>query len=156
MSDNLYKVLELENDLQDKFLNGFKLSSKDIQDIILNLKTKLKKLNNQELLYLLKNGSVIHNVIDVASYLKKYKINKKELANNNSYKEELKKLNNFIELINESSISESEYVYICNICDVDNVAIYLLSKMTNEDIMKLSNESDDWNYKLFLYGNLKA
>ena len=50
---------------------------------------------------------------------------------------------------------EEEYMYICNKCDVDNVASYLLTNMSNEDIMALSWESDDWNYKLFLFENLK-
>ena len=46
-------------------------------------------------------------------------------------------------------------MFICNKCEVDNVASYLLDKMSNEDIMTLSQESDDWNYKLFLFENLK-
>ena len=65
-------------------------------------------------------------------------------------------LNNFISLISDSALDETEYMFICSKCDVDNVASYLLSKMSNDDIMKLSKETDDWNYKLFLYGNLKA
>ena len=34
-------------------------------------------------------------------------------------------------------------MYICSKCDVDNIANYLLDNMTNEDIMSLSNKSDD-------------
>ena len=155
MSDNLYKVIELDNDITDKLMNGIK-HEEEIQDLVLKLEGILPKLNNKEILYILKNGNGIHEVIDVANYLKKYKINKKELMQDKTYSDELKKLNNFIALISDSSIDETEYMYICSKCDVDNVASYLLSKMSNDDIMKLSNESDDWNYKLFLYGNLKA
>lgn len=156
MSDNLYKVLELENELTDLLLSGYTKESNEVNLIINKIQQILPKLNNKELLYLMKNGSSIHEFIDVTNYLKKYRINKDELKIDNSYSDELKKLNNFIELINDSSIDENEYIYICTKCDVDNVASYLLSKMSNEDIMKLSTETDDWNYKLFLYGNLKV
>ena len=155
MTDNLYKVFEIENELTDIILkdNNDEL---EIEKIVSKLKRILSKLNNREILYILKNGSSIHEVIDVLDYLKKYKIDKKELENEKSYKDELIKLNNFIELINDSAYNEQEYYYVCEKCDIDNVASYLLSKMNNEDIMNLSNESDDWNYKLFLYGNLKV
>lgn len=156
MSDNLYKVIELDTELADLLFDGYAKESTEVNVIIDKFQKILPKLNNKELLYLLKNGNSIHEFLDVADYLKKYKINKKELKIDNSYSDELKKLNNFIELISDSSIDENEYMYICMKCDVDNVASYLLSKMSNEDIMRLSNETDDWNYKLFLYGNLKA
>ncbi|MBQ8892677.1 MAG: hypothetical protein IJ068_07440 [Bacilli bacterium] len=156
MSNDLYKVIEIDNEITDKLMDGVKISDDIIQEFVLKLEKILSKLSNNELLYLLRNGNSIHDIIDVTSFLKKYKINKKELESDNSYKDELKKLNNFIELINDSAIDEVEYMYICSKCDVDNVASFLLSKMSNDDIMKLSTETDDWNYKLFLYGNLKA
>ena len=156
MSDNLYKVLELENDLYELDVENNGKGSAEEKNLIFKLDKKLNKLNNNELIYLLKNGTIIHQVLDVLVYFKKYKINKKELKERKSYKEELDKLNNFIEDIRDSVINEKEYMYICSKCDVDNIANYLLDNMTNEDIMSLSNKSDDWNYKLFLYGNLKA
>ena len=155
MSQSLYKILELDNEITDGLLNNKSIDDLDIQKSIMKIKSYLKKIDNREVLYLLKNGNSINEVLDVTEYLNKYKINKKELKENNSYKEELNKLNIFIELISDSSINEEEYMYICNKCGVDEIANYLLSKMTNRDIMELSNESDDWNYKLFLYGNLK-
>ena len=155
MSQSLYKILELDNEITDGLLNNKSIDDLDIQKSIMKIKSYLKKIDNREVLYLLKNGNSINEVLDVTEYLNKYKINKKELKENNYYKEELNKLNIFIELISDSSINEEEYMYICNKCGVDEIANYLLSKMTNRDIMELSNESDDWNYKLFLYGNLK-
>ena len=155
MSDNLYDIIEYENDLYDIVENN-KIGSDEEKEIISKIKKILVKLNNNELIYLLNNGTIIHTVVDILLYFKKYKINKKELKENNSYKEELNKLNNFIENVRESTINEDEYLYICSKCDVDNIANYLLDHMSNEDIMSLSNASDDWNYKLFLYGNLKA
>ena len=156
MSDNLYKIINLEDELTELFFNGKRNDDLEVIELVSKIERILPKLNNKEILYLLKNGTSIHDVLDIVVYLKKYKINKKELKEENSYKEELKKLNNFIEMVSDSSINENEYMYICMKCDVDQVASYLLSHMTNEDIMSLSNESDDWNYKLFLYGNLKA
>ena len=156
MSDNLLKAIEIDNEITDMLINGLNSKDEIMQRFTLKLSKILEKLNNKEILYLLQNGNGIHEIIDVLNFLKKYKINKKELELDNSYTDELKKLNNFIELINDSSINEDEYMYICSKCDVDNVASFLLSKMSNDDIMKLSNETDDWNYKLFLYGNLKA
>ena len=156
MSNTLYRVLEIDNEITSKLLDGYKLTHEEIQIFTIKLEKLLLKLNNNEILYLLKNGNGIHEIIDVVNYLKKYKINKKELMKDNSYTDELKKLNNFVELISDSSINETEYLFICQKCDVDNVANFLLSKMSNNDIMKLSMEIDDWNYKLFLYGNLKA
>ena len=156
MSDNLYKVLDLENDLSELYYQNLKLESEQVQNILSKLEKVLGKLNNTELIYLLKNGTIIHQVLDVLIYFKKYKINKKELKENNSYKEEFNKLNKFIEEIRDSVWNEDEYMYICSKCEVDTVASFLLSQMSNEDIMSLSNASDDWNYKLFLYGNLKA
>ena len=70
-------------------------------------------------------------------------------------KEAFKKLSYFVERIREASVCEEEYMYICEKTKVDEVADFLLTNMSNEDIMSLSNETDDWNYKLFLYGNLK-
>ena len=156
MSDNLLKAIEIDNEITDMLIDGLHSKDEIMQSFTLKLSKILEKLNNKEILYLLQNGNGIHEIIDVLNFLKKYKINKKELELDNSYTDELKKLNNFIELINDSSINEDEYMYICSKCDVDNVASFLLSKMSNDDIMKLSNETDDWNYKLFLYGNLKA
>ena len=156
MSDNLYKVLNLENDLSELYYQNLKLESEQVQIIITKLEKVLVKLNNTELIYLLKNGTIIHQVLDVLVYFKKYKINKKKLKETNSYKEEFNKLNKFIEEIRDSVWNEDEYMYICSKCDVDTVASFLLSQMSNEDIMSLSNASDDWNYKLFLYGNLKV
>ena len=155
MSDNLYKVLSLENDMLDCLYDNTVDEDKLVM-LINKINKILPKLSNKEIMYLLQNGSVMHDYTNVLDYLKKYKINKTELKKDNSYKEELRKLNSFLELINDSYFDDNEYKYICRQCDIDNVASFLLSKMSNEDIMMLSNESDDWNYKLFLYGNLKS
>ena len=153
MSQELNKILMYDDDIKKLLLSNNQLK---IKEIVSKIEKILNKLNNIEILYLLKNNYYLHDYIDVCLYLKKYKINKKEIKENNSYKEELINLNNFISYVSDCSINEEEYMYICNKCEVDNIANYLLSNMSNLEIMELSNESNDWNYKLFLYGNLKS
>ena len=156
MSENLFKVMKLEEELDVFFENGVDATDSECEKVVLNVSKLLEKLNNDDLLYLLLNAESIHKVIDVTAYFKKYKINKKKIKNENTYKENFKKLRLFVERIREVSICEEEYMYICTKCDVDCVSDYLLTNMSNEDIMDLSQETDDWNYKLFLFGNLKA
>ncbi len=152
--DNLQKIIDLEEKLKELADQESEYTN-EIENIVSKMSNLLTKLDNDQLIFLLRNGTIIHEVIDVDKYFKKYKINKKELKEDNSYKEEFKKLNNFIDRINDVAISEAEYLFICKKCDVDNVALFLLKNMSNEDIMAISNESSDWNYKLFLFGNLK-
>ena len=95
-------------------------------------------------------------MLDVANYFKRYKVNKKKLKEDNTYKEAFKKLNSFVERICDASLSDEEYRFICYKCDVDGVSEYLLKNMENQDIMELSKETDDWNYKLFLFSKFKA
>ena len=152
--DNLQKIMDLEENLKELADKELEYTD-EIKSIVSKISNLLTKLNNDELIYILQNGTIIHEVVDVDTYFKKYKINKRSLKENNSYREEFKKLNYFIDRINDVALSENEYLYICRRCDVDNVALYLLNHMSNEDIMSISNESTDWNYKLFLFGNLK-
>ena len=155
MSENLDKVLKLENKLASLIQDGISTTDTKCEKVVLQIARLLSKIDNQELLYLLDNEYCIHEVIDVTAYFKKYKLNKKEIKKNNSYVEEFNKLSLFVEEIREKSICEDEYLYICYKCDVDGASDYLLSNMSNEDIMKIANQSDDWNYKLFLFENLK-
>ncbi len=156
MSENLVKILKFEDQLADLFENGIDTTNTKGEEIVLEISKLLKKASNDDLLYLLLNCNYIHKVIDVTTYFKKYKINKKNLASEKNYKETFEKLSLFVERIHEASVCESEYLFICSKCDVDNIASFLLKNMSNEDIMSLSNASDDWNYKLFLFENLKA
>ena len=155
MSENLDKILKLENKLVSLIEAGFDTTDTKCEKVVLQIARLLDKISNHELLYLLNESDCISQVIDITAYFKKYKLNKKEIKENNTFMEEFKKLSSFVEEIREKSICEEEYLYICYKCDVDNVAAFLLSNMPNEDIMMLANQSDDWNYKLFLFENLK-
>lgn len=155
MSENLKRIINLEYELEELIENNIDVSDNKCESIILNISNLLKKISNDDLIYLLLNGNYIHKVIDVTAYFKKYKINKKKLKEEDSYKESFKRLRYFVERIRYASICDEEYMFICNKCDVDNISNYLLTNMKNEDIMTLSQESDDWSYKLFLFENLK-
>ena len=152
MSEYLKQLIILDNKVEEKE----DLKADDSLEIINKMSSLLKHLNNDELLYVLNNLVCIHQVIDVDAYFKKYKINKKKLKEENSYKEAFQRLSSFVERIQDASLSEYEYQYICKLCDVDNVSDYLLKNMDNNSIMELSKESDDWNYKLFLFSNFKS
>ena len=155
MSDNLQKVMNLECELAVLLEDGIDTTDVKCEEVVLKISKFLEKMNNDDLIFLLLNGDYIHQVIDVTAYFKKYKINKKKIKEEDSYKEAFKRLSSFVERIRNASVCEEEYMYICQRCNVDEVAAYLLHNMKNEDIMALSQESDDWNYKLFLFENLK-
>ena len=155
MSENLDKILKLENKLASFMEDGIDTTDTKCEKVVLQIARLLDKISNHELLYLLNESDCISQVIDITAYFKKYKLNKKEIKENITFIDEFKKLSSFVEEIREKSICEEEYLYICYKCDVDSAASFLLSNMPNEDIMRLANQSDDWNYKLFLFENLK-
>ena len=152
----MLKIIDLDEKLNIFLEEGLDATDDKCEKLVLEITKLLEKLDNDELLYLMTNVESIHSFIDITSYFKQYKINKKEIKEKNLYQETFKKLNLFVERIRDVSICEEEYMYICQKCAVDDTSNYLLSNMSNEDIMLLSKESDDWNYKLFLFGNLKV
>lgn len=156
MSDNLLKIMKLEEQLSEFLEKRIDATNEECEKVVSSVGKLLDKLDNDELLYLLSDESCIHQFVDITAYFKKYKINKAKLKEEKNYQETFRKLNLFVERIRNVSICEEEYMTICQKCAVDDVSNYLLSKMTNEEIMSLSFETDDWNYKLFLFANLKT
>ena len=125
MSDNLYKILSFENDMAEGFYD------QKGDDYLMNLINKinkiLPKLSNQEIMYLLKNGDIIHKYTNVLDYLKKYKINKTKLKQEKNYKEELEKLNNFIELVSDSAYDDIDIIiFVRNVILIMLQIIYYL------------------------------
>ena len=112
MSDNLKKVLILEDKLEEYLENNnlhiytIDRESEEYVKIKDELARLINHLNNDELIYLLNNGTLIHDVLDVANYFKRYKVNKKKLKEDNTYKEAFKKLNIFVERICDASLSD--------------------------------------------------
>ena len=145
MSENLRKILKLEVELEDYLKDGIDTTNVECEKVVLKISKLLDKIDNVELLEVLNPEYALHEVIDVSAYFKKYKLDKVKLKKENYYLEDLR----------EKAVCEEEYLYICLKVDVDDTAAYLLRNMSNEDIMMLANESDDWNYKLFLFENLK-
>ena len=151
MSSSYKKILKLETELED-----LDIDNEDKRDkILVQISNLLDKIDNMELLDLYSEPYLLNGFINVPLYFKKYKLDKKKLKEDNSYKEEFKKVSLLVEEIRDKCDNEEEYLFLCYKCDVDNVASYLLKHMSNEDIMELANETDDWSYKLFLFENLK-
>ena len=151
MSSSYKKILKLETELE--YLD---IDNEDKRDkILVQISNLLDKIDNMELLDLYSEPYLLNGFINVPLYFKKYKLDKKKLKEDNSYKEEFNKVNLLVEEIREKTNNEQEYLFLCYKCDVDNVASFLLKHMSNEDIMNLANETDDWSYKLFLFENLK-
>ena len=151
MSPSYEKILKLETKLED-----LDIDNEDKRDkILLQISNLLDKIDNMELLDLYSEPYILNGFINLPLYFKKYKLDKKKLKEDNSYKEEFKKVSLLVEEIREKCGNEEEYLFLCYKCDVDNVASYLLKHMSNEDVMELANETDDWSYKLFLFENLK-
>ena len=151
MSSSYKKILKLETELED-----LDIDNEDKRDkILVQISNLLDKIDNMELLDLYSEPYLLNGFINVPLYFKKYKLDKKKLKEDNSYKEEFNKVNLLVEEIREKTNNEQEYLFLCYKCDVDNVASFLLKHMSNEDIMNLANETDDWSYKLFLFENLK-
>ena len=96
MSENLKKIIVLEEKLDDYLKDGIDTTDVECEKVVLEIANLLSSLSNDELIYLLLNSDSIHQVIDVTAYFKKYKINKKKINQENSYKDEFIKLNSFV------------------------------------------------------------
>ena len=83
VSKELNEILKIEDELGYLFEDKELINDNEAKKIGDKLLRLLKKLNNDELLYLLDNVIYIHQVVDITRFFKKYKINKKEIKENN-------------------------------------------------------------------------
>ena len=89
MSASYEKILKLETKLEDLVINN----EEDKRDkILLQISNLLDKIDNIELLDLYSEPYALNEFINVPLYFKKYKLDKKKLKEDNSYKEEFKKV----------------------------------------------------------------
>ena len=116
----------------------------------------INKLSGTKVLELLKRSTYLTEFIDLKKFLKPYKINKKYLKENKDmYIEEYKKLLKTCNLISTISINTYDFNEYMEVLDVDNVELYLLKNMPNDQIYKLSLETGMWDEKLFYFSFLK-
>ena len=140
------------NDLNDdEFIEKF-----DKTDYVNKALKIIKKMSGKNVLELLKRSNYLKDFIDLKKFLKPYKINKKYLKENKDmYIEEYKKLRKTCFMISDISINNYDFNEYMDVLDVDNVELYLLKNMPNDQIYKLSLETGMWDEKLFYFSFLK-
>lgn len=116
----------------------------------------LSRLSSKNVIELLKRSRYLNNFIDLKKYIKKYPINKNFLKKNSDmYIEEYKKLRNMCLYLSDISLDYSEFQEYMTVLDVDNIELYLLKHMPNDQIYSLSKDTTDWMQKLYYFSYLK-
>lgn len=116
----------------------------------------LRKLSSKNIIEVVRRSRYLNSFIDLKKYIKKYPINKKYLKNNqNEYINEYHKLRNICMHLSDIVESFDEYYDYMDLLDVDNVEVYLLTEMPNDQIYTLASETEDWSLKLYYFSYFK-
>ena len=116
----------------------------------------IQKLSGKKVLELLKRSTYLNDFIDLKKFLKPYRVNKKYLKENKDmYIEEYKRLRKTCYFISDISSSDNDFEEYMNVLDIDNIELYLLQNMPNDQIYKLSLETGAWDEKLYYFSFLK-
>ena len=142
-----------ENDgLEDEELNT-KFEEKNYINKALKI---VHKLSSKNVLELLKRSQYLNSFIDLKKFIKKYPLNKTYLkSHQEEYYEEYKKLRKMCFFLSDIAIDYNEFLDYMRILDTDNVESFLLKHMSNEQIYTLSQETDEWDEKLYYFSFLK-
>ena len=162
MNENINNLLVIDQEIRDFTRDNYELPEDEFNELfeenkyIERAKKLLNKLNSKELIEVIKRSEYIWSYLDLGYYMRKYPIDKAYLKlNNDKYIEEYKNLQKFSFHISELANDFDEFYRYANILDIDGVEEYLLSNMPNNQIYELSNETNDWNQKLFYFSFLK-
>ena len=162
MNENINELLIIDQEIRDFTRDNYELSEEEFNEqfdekkFISRAKRILNKLNSFDLIEAIKRSEYIWSYIDLGYYIKKYPINKTYLKNNkDKYLETYKNLQKFCKHISELSNDFNEFFEYAVVLDIDGVEEYLLSNMPNNQIYELSQETNDWNQKLFYFSFLK-
>lgn len=163
MSEKLEKILNIDYlistfDINNSDLSNFELRCKFEDSGLVDKALKLlSTMNNNDIIESFKRSEYLYRYIDYSRFFKKIRLDKKKLKEENSYLEEYKKLEDLLDLLilksKESIFSTHE---LMDSLDFDSAIDYLLTEMSNDDIMELACESTDWEDKLFFYAYLKV
>ena len=75
--------------------------------------------------------------------------------NKELYIEEYKRLRNTCNLISNIATSNNEFYEYMDVLNVDDIELYLLNNMPNEQIYTLASETGIWDEKLFYFSFFK-
>ena len=169
-SENIDNILDLDKEVQE-FLEKYSSGKKsDYFEKELNKQWKihgkefteraekiLSEMNNTELMYTLLSTERIKDLANIVEYFKPFKIDVEYLkANPDNEKEYYYK--NLIqqEAVFKASINKHYYKIIMSKNYFFEIEKFVLSLMSNEEIMELANSSDNWYEKIYLYGFLDS
>ena len=168
-SENVDMVLNLDKELQeflDKYSSGKKPDyyekelnkqwEKHGDKYIKRADTLLKKMNNQELMYTLLGTEVIKDIVEIFEYFKPYKIDVEYLKNHPDKAKDYY-FDNLLQqdAINKTAINRYYYKIIMDLNYFEEIEKFVLSQMSNKELMELADSSKDWYEKLYYYGFLK-
>lgn len=168
-SKNVDKILDLDNEIND-FLERYSSGKKpDYFEKELNKQWKihgdkfvkradklLKKMSNAELMYTLLGTERIKDITDIFEYFKPYKIDVEYLKNHPDKAKEYY-YENLIQqdAIQKTAINKYYYQIIMDKNYFEEIEKFVLSQMSNAELMELADNSKDWYEKLYYYGFIK-
>jgi hypothetical protein len=168
MSDELKNIIELDKELTyflDKYSSG---KENDMYEKRLNEEWKkqgayftekadsiFKKMSNLDLLLATNLTESIYMIVDIFSYFKPFNIDIEYMINNpdNLIPYYYHILDNEIAL-NNLAINDYYFNKIFEKNKFEDLEQFILSKMSNEELLKLANSSNSWFTKLYYYGFL--
>lgn len=169
LDSKIDEIINLDNELinfLDKYSSGKKT---DLREKKLNKQWAKKgdyfvekahslflNMNNEELLISLLSTEHICHIVDIFDYFNPFLINVDYLLKHPERRLEAY----YVTLSNHQSLKDiliNPY-YLQRLEEIncfEEIEKFILSNMSNKQIIELSNKSKDWNEKLYLYGYLK-
>lgn len=162
MDKNLNDLLIIDQEIGDFFYENEELTDNELnmkfeEKNYINKALKIiSKLSSKNVIELLKRSRYLNSFIDLKKFIKKYPLNKTYLKEHQEmYLEEYHKLRKMCFYLSDIAIDYNEFLDYMKILDTDNIESYLLSHMPNEQIYELSQETDEWDEKLYYFSFLK-
>ena len=162
MDKNLNDLLIIDQEIGDFFYENEELTDNELnmkfeEKNYINKALKIiSKLSSKNVIELLKRSRCLNSFIDLKKFIKKYPLNKTYLKEHQDmYLEEYHKLRKMCFYLSDIAIDYNEFLDYMKILDTDNIESYLLSHMPNEQIYELSQETDEWDEKLYYFSFLK-
>ena len=168
-SENVDKILELDEELVAFFNKYSSGKTPDYFEKELNKQWEihgdefvkraddiLSKMTNQEIMYTLLGTEMIKMITDVFKHFKPYKIDVDYLKEHPDKAKEYYYENLMQQdAIAKTAMNEHYYNIIMDLNYFEEIEKFVLSQMSNEELMELADSSKDWREKLYYYGFLK-